>query len=213
MWQLKPVQVLRDLGINATRADDSLYSITESLILLHVHVNIGFLIGKSEQEILQFLKSLHTQLKLKYQKNPIQHLGYHLMWAPDGSVQLSQHDLIVCLLSDTDMENKHSVKSPYNDNLLKELETVDEPNNTTSFQQAIGSFNYLAQNTCPDILFTVKSLSRYATHPTDKHWVALKHLLSYLKGSLDLCLHYFNCENGSCLIGWADANYENDRSD
>ncbi|MBW0532727.1 hypothetical protein O181_072442, partial [Austropuccinia psidii MF-1] len=53
----------------------------------------------------------------------------------------------------------------------------------------------------------------YATHPTDKHWVALKHLLRYLKGSLDLYLHYFNCGNQRGLVRWADADYANDRSD
>ncbi|MBW0473789.1 hypothetical protein O181_013504 [Austropuccinia psidii MF-1] len=91
------------------------------------------------------------------------------------------------------MKNSRAVKSPCNDNLLKELDVVDEPINTTAFQQAIGSLNYLAQHTHPDILFTVNSLSRYATHPTDKHWVALKHLLR--------------------LVRWADADYANDRSD
>ncbi|MBW0473356.1 hypothetical protein O181_013071 [Austropuccinia psidii MF-1] len=135
------------------------------------------------------------------------------MWLPDGSVQLSQRDLIIRLLSDTDMENSRAVKSPCNDNLLKELDTVDEPINTTAFQRAIGSLNYLAQHTRPDILFTVNSLSRYATHPTDKHWTALKHLLRYLKGSSNLCLHYFNGESQGGLVGWADADYANDRSD
>ncbi|MBW0485270.1 hypothetical protein O181_024985 [Austropuccinia psidii MF-1] len=99
------------------------------------------------------------------------------MWLPDGNVQLNQRDLIVCLLKDTDMENSCSIKSPCNSNLLNELETVDEPISITAFQQAIGSLNYLAQHTCPDILFKFNSLSRYATHPTDEHWVALKHLL------------------------------------
>ncbi|MBW0578630.1 hypothetical protein O181_118345 [Austropuccinia psidii MF-1] len=213
MWQLKLVKVLKDLVMNSTRADNSLYLNTEKSIFLHVHVDNGFLIGKSEQEIFQFLKLLHTQLKIKYQKNPTQHLGYHLMWLPDGSVQLSQRDLIVCLLSDTNMENSCAVKLPCNDNLLKELDTVDEPINTTAFQQAIGSLNYIAQHARPEILFTVTSLSRYATHPTDKHWVALKHLLRYLNGSLDLCLHYFNSGNQRGLVGWADSNYANDISD
>ncbi|MBW0461454.1 hypothetical protein O181_001169 [Austropuccinia psidii MF-1] len=135
------------------------------------------------------------------------------MWFSDGSVQLTQRDLIVQLLKDTNMENSRFIKSPCNLNFLKELETVDEPINITAFQQAIGSLNYLAQHTRLDILFTVNSLSRYATHPTDKNWVALKHLLRYLKGSLDLCLHYFNSNDKEVLAGWADADYANDRSD
>ncbi|MBW0547319.1 hypothetical protein O181_087034 [Austropuccinia psidii MF-1] len=213
IWKLKLAQVLRDLGMTSTQADDSLYSNAEKTMFLHMHVDDRFLIGKSEEEILFFLKILHIQLKLKYQKSPTQHLGYHLMWFPDGSVQLSQCDLIVQLLKDTDMENSRSVKSPCNLNLLKELETVDQQINIIAFQQPIGSLNYLAQHTRPDILFTVNSLSRYATHPTDKHCVALKHLLQYLKGSLDLSLPYFNSNDKEGLVGWADADYANDRSD
>ncbi|MBW0514160.1 hypothetical protein O181_053875 [Austropuccinia psidii MF-1] len=210
MWQAKLTQVLKDLGMNSTRADDSLYTNDKRTMFLHVHVDDGFLIGKSEQELLRFLKELHTVLKLKYQRNPTQHLGYHLNWTPDGNVYLSQHDLIHRLLRDSDMENSQPVKSPCNGNLLKELEAVDEPVDVTGYQQVIGSLNYLAQHTQPDILFTVNSLSRYSTHPSERHWVALKHLLRYLKGTSQLCIYYSRDGYEKGLVGWADADYAND---
>ncbi|MBW0544001.1 hypothetical protein O181_083716 [Austropuccinia psidii MF-1] len=111
------------------------------------------------------------------------------------------------------MENSRSVKTPCNSNLLKELEVIGDPISTTSYQQAIGSLNYLAQHTLPDISYTVNALSRYATHPTARHWVALKHLFRYLKGSSGLCLHYTDQDSHSSegLMGWADADYANDR--
>ncbi|MBW0504053.1 hypothetical protein O181_043768 [Austropuccinia psidii MF-1] len=73
--------------------------------------------------------------------------------------------------------------------------------------------NYLAQHTRPDISYTVNALSRYVTHPTASHWVALKQPFRYLKGSSRLCLHYSNQDTHSCdgLVGWADADYTNDR--
>ncbi|MBW0586885.1 hypothetical protein O181_126600 [Austropuccinia psidii MF-1] len=85
----------------------------------------------------------------------------------------------------------------------------------TEYQQAIGTLNYIAQHTCPDIAYTVNSLSRYTTHPINKHWVALKHLLCYLKVTLCLSLGL----GQSCgsdmggLVGWADANYTNNQMD
>ncbi|MBW0518069.1 hypothetical protein O181_057784 [Austropuccinia psidii MF-1] len=80
---------------------------------------------------------------------------------------------------------------------------------------SIGTLNYIAQHTRPDILFTVNVLSRYSTHPTAKHWVALKHLLRYLQASCDLSLCYSRPKEKkeSSLIGWADADYANDRFD
>ncbi|MBW0489471.1 hypothetical protein O181_029186 [Austropuccinia psidii MF-1] len=56
------------------------------------------------------------------------------------------------------------------------------------------------------------SLSRHSTHPTEKHWVALKHLLRYLKRSCDVSLCYSKPirTDNSALTGWADADYAND---
>ncbi|MBW0532952.1 hypothetical protein O181_072667 [Austropuccinia psidii MF-1] len=211
MWQAKFTQVLKDLGMNSTKADDSLYSNSEQTMFLHVHVDDGSLIGKSEEEILQFLKQLHGVLKLKYQKNPTQPLGYQSTWTSDGNIKLSQHNLIHCLLKDSDMENSRPVKSPCNGNLLKELQSIGEPVDTTAYQEAISSLNYLAQNTQPDILFIVNSLSCHSTHPSERHWVALKHLLRYLKGTSQLCLCYSNNGSERGLVGWADADYANDQ--
>ncbi|MBW0485289.1 hypothetical protein O181_025004 [Austropuccinia psidii MF-1] len=88
------------------------------------------------------------------------------------------------------MDGSQDVKTPCNGNLLKELESVGDPVRITTFQQAIGILNYLAQHTRPDISYTVNALLRHTAHPTNKHWVALKHPLRYPKGSSGLCLHY-----------------------
>ncbi|MBW0543079.1 hypothetical protein O181_082794 [Austropuccinia psidii MF-1] len=109
------------------------------------------------------------------------------------------------------MNGSQDVKNPCNVNLLKELESVGDPVRITAFQQAIGSLNYLAQHTRTDISYTVNALSRHTAHPTNKHWVALKHLLRYLKGSSGLCLNYQRTiSKDHDVIGWADANYAND---
>ncbi|MBW0510292.1 hypothetical protein O181_050007 [Austropuccinia psidii MF-1] len=213
MCQAKLVEVLDSLGMKPTRADDSLYSKKDQNLFLHVHVNDGFLIGKCEKEIVFFLTRRNVILKLKYQKRPTHHLGYCLDWSTKGIIQLNQQDLISKLLKDYDMENSQSVKTPCNSNLLKELEVIGDPISTTSYQQAIGSLNYLAQHTQPDISYTVNALSMYETHPTARHWVALKHLFRYLKGSSGLSLCYTDQDSHSSegLIGWDDADYANDR--
>ncbi|MBW0523790.1 hypothetical protein O181_063505 [Austropuccinia psidii MF-1] len=147
IWQAKLVEVLNSLGMKLTRADDSLYSNKYQSLFLHVHVNDGFLIGKCEKEKMFFLNRLSAILKFKYQKRPTHHLGYCLDWSTKGIVQLNQQDLISQFLKDFDMENSQSVKTPCNSNLLKELEVIGDPISTVSYQQAIGSLNYLAQHT------------------------------------------------------------------
>ncbi|MBW0481582.1 hypothetical protein O181_021297 [Austropuccinia psidii MF-1] len=109
-----------------------------------------------------------------------------------------------------------SVKAPCNGNFLQEIEENSQVINLTEYQQAIGSLNYLAQHTRPDIMYTVNQLSRYCTNPTTKHWIALKHLLRYLKGTMTFNLIHKKTKSPSLiseLMGWADVDYANAKED
>ena len=59
----------------------------------------------------------------------------------------------------------------------------------TLYRQLIGSLMYLV-NTRPDICFAVNSLSQFMVEPRRVHWVAAKHVLRYLQGTLDYGLDY-----------------------
>ena len=58
--------------------------------------------------------------------------------------------------------------------------TVD----ATMYCQMIGSLMYL-MNTRPDICFTVNTLSQFLMDPRHVHLIVAKHILRYLKGTLD----------------------------
>ncbi|XP_057811773.1 secreted RxLR effector protein 161-like [Salvia miltiorrhiza] len=74
---------------------------------------------------------------------------------------------------------------------------------------AIGALTYLANNTRPDIAFSVNLLARYSYAPTLRHWNGIKHILRYLKGTVDLVLYYSKGLDYS-LVGYADAGYLSD---
>ncbi|KAA0046117.1 Retrovirus-related Pol polyprotein from transposon TNT 1-94 [Cucumis melo var. makuwa] len=74
-----------------------------------------------------------------------------------------------------------------------------------------GSVMYLMNYTRPDIAYAVSRLSRY-THNHDRyHWDALRHLLRYLKGIINYCLH-FN-KFSAILEGYCDANWVTDNDE
>lgn len=50
--------------------------------------------------------------------------------------------------------------------------------------------HYLATMTRPDISYAVGYLGRFSSNPGPRHWAALKHLLRYLKGTMDYKLTY-----------------------
>jgi hypothetical protein len=47
-----------------------------------------------------------------------------------------------------------------------------------------GGLRYLT-HIWPDILFTIGYLSRFMEDPREDHWAAVKHLLRYVKGTID----------------------------
>ena len=54
-------------------------------------------------------------------------------------------------------------------------------------------------NTRPDICFAVNTLSQYMVDPRQVHLVAAKHVLRYLKGTIDYGLRYARIANSAWL--------------
>ena len=75
------------------------------------------------------------------------------------------------------------------------------------YLSAIGALLYLAQCTSPDIAFSVNLLARFSSTPTGRHWNGVKHILRYLRGTIDLGLCY---SKESTLKGYADSGYLSD---
>jgi hypothetical protein len=55
----------------------------------------------------------------------------------------------------------------------------------THYRSIIGGLRYLT-HTRPDIAFAVGYVSRFIEDPREDHWTAVKRLLRYVKGTLDL---------------------------
>ena len=77
------------------------------------------------------------------------------------------------------------------------------------YLSAIGALMYLASHTRPDISFSINLLARYSSCPTRRHWNGVKHILRYLRGTMDMGLYYPNVPKVE-LIGYADAGYMSD---
>ena len=72
------------------------------------------------------------------------------------------------------------------------------------YHEAIGSLNYCAVATCPDITFPVSLLAQFMENPGCVHCDAVKQIFQYLLGTKDWKLMYGMTDNG--LEGYADAD-------
>jgi hypothetical protein len=76
---------------------------------------------------------------------------------------------------------------------------------STLYRQLIGSLMYLV-NTRPDICFVINTLSQFMVEPRRVHWVATKHVLRYLCGTVDFGLDYQRGD-GVRLVGYTDSDW------
>jgi hypothetical protein len=71
----------------------------------------------------------------------------------------------------------------------------------------VGSLIYLALTTRPDITYAAEVPARFNSNPGLPHWQAVKHVLHYLKGTLDHKLTYRPSDASKPFITYSDANY------
>ena len=75
----------------------------------------------------------------------------------------------------------------------------------TQYRQIIGSLMCL-KNTIPDICFALNTLSQYLVQPRRVHLVAAKHVMRFLKGTIDFGL-YYKGNHDYRLYGYTDADW------
>jgi hypothetical protein len=70
---------------------------------------------------------------------------------------------------------------------------------------------YLASATRLDISYAVCRLRCYTSNPTSDHWIALKRVLTYLKGTRNLGIYYSS--HLAVIEVYNDANWISDLDD
>ena len=80
------------------------------------------------------------------------------------------------------------------------------------YQTLVGKLLYLAILTRPDISFALGRLSQYLSDPAEFHMVALKHILKYLRSTVDQAIT-FGGKNPEGLVGYSDSDFAADRTD
>ena len=58
------------------------------------------------------------------------------------------------------------------------------------YHEALGSQMWLQVVTRPDLSFAINLLARFAHNPGKPHWIALKHVLAYVKGTIGYGITY-----------------------
>ncbi|KAL5580423.1 hypothetical protein UlMin_012865 [Ulmus minor] len=97
-----------------------------------------------------------------------------------------------------------SDQCPSSNEEKKEMEKVP-------YSSAVGSVMFTMVSTRLDISNVISVLNKFMSNPEKEHWVRMKWLLRYLKGSSDVGLIYEKRGNSIWLEGYSDSDYGADR--
>ncbi|KAM6570403.1 hypothetical protein CsatB_018388 [Cannabis sativa] len=76
------------------------------------------------------------------------------------------------------------------------------------YASCVGSLMYCMVCTRPDLAYALIMVSRFIADPGKEHWSAVKWILRYLKGSMDIGLVYDNkFQEGIEVNGYVDSDY------
>ena len=90
--------------------------------------------------------------------------------------------------------------------MCKQLET---PAYTWS---AVGCLLYLSIATRPDITFAVSNVATFCAKEIKQHWIAVKRIFRYLKGTQQYGFLYNKSDSSNC-VGFSDADWGGDLDD
>ncbi len=93
----------------------------------------------------------------------------------------------------------------------EEFEGIEEDMQSIPYKAAVGSLMYAMVGTRLDLAFPVNMVSQFMSRAGPSHWMAVKRIMRYLKGTLDLKL----CLGGKDvnLRGYCDADWGGDANE
>ena len=80
---------------------------------------------------------------------------------------------------------------------------------TVPYAEVIGNLMYAMLCTRPNMCFTVDMVSRYQSNPGPAHWVAMKRIFRYLRGTTNFALCFYRGDLR--LKGYSDVDWACDR--
>jgi hypothetical protein len=205
-WYGRIDSFLTSLGFTKSKDDSNLYfKVTnDDPDILLLYVDDLFLTGE-ENLIIDCKKNIDVEFEMKDLGLMHYFLGLEV-WQSPKKIFLNQGKYAIEIMKRFEMLECKSINTPMETKLKLLVDTSSELVDATLYKHIIGSLMYL-MNTRLDICFVVNTLSQYPVEPRPVHLVVAKHVMRYIKGTLDFGLCY-NGDHEFILICYTDSDWD-----
>jgi len=186
-------------------------------IIFSLHVDDIFSAASSPNETAAFKAFLELQWEVTNLRPAKFALGIAMARdIPSHTISLSQTAFIERLLEHFNLKDAHPSDTPMvaglqlcrPDQNAPTPPEITEWRLKTPYRELVGSLNYAAVATRPDIAYAVSRLSSFNDCYMLDHWSAAVCVLRYLKGTKDVAL-VLGSDRTPSLVGYSDSDYAN----
>jgi len=220
-WNKKLHSVLTEMGFSRIESDHSVYvySNGEVRIIVPIYIDDITLASKSPSAIDKYVQLLFQHFKCRDLGPTRFLLGVAVKRdCSTHTLKLHQCQFVLDLLEKYGMSDCKPVQTPLPPKLVlshsmsPSMQEEKDLMSEIPYLSAVGSLQYLAIMTRPDIAHSVGYLAQFNSNPGPEHWKALTHLFCYVKGTADhkmtyqgnlasnkLFLTYTYASHGDCI--------------
>ena len=183
----------------------------DSFTIMCIWVDDGIICSTSVEELENIVNYLNKQFEIT--SGPVDQstfVGIKIRRnRSNKTIHLSQEKYLKKILEKFNMSNGYSRLNPVNPSchLTKMSDCQDEEKQGYPYREAIGSLIFAATCTRPEIAFAVNQAAQFSNEPKRQHWMAVKRILAYLKGTIGNGIQYGGVENAKTLTAYTDANF------
>jgi hypothetical protein len=206
-WNVKLDKSLKNLGFRRCLSEQAVYTRGNGVdtVILGVYVDDLIVTGGNPEAINFFKRQMMTEFEMTDLGLLSYYLGIEVEQKKDY-VTVRQTGYAKKILLQFGMGDCNSTKFPMEPGCKLDADKSGQAVNATEYRKVIGCLRYLL-HTRPDLSYSVGVASRFMEKPTIMHTKAVKQIMRYLKGTINLGLVYVQGGCSDKLVGYTDSDH------
>lgn len=206
-WNKKLDAFLLQIGYKRSSSDPCVYIKRNLIIAIYVDDFLIFYLNLEE------LNTIRDQLHGKFSMKDVGAAKYCLgitINQMNDCIELDQSHYINNVFKQFGMSECKAAKTPSELNEKLSRQMFDEKNSLVGkvpYQEAVGCLLYMANATRPDICHATSDVSRFNNAHSEQHWIAVKRIFRYLRGTINLKLQFKKNPNKRLVSAYCDSDW------
>ena len=205
-WYLVLSTILISLGFLQSAVDPCLFVHPSRNIDILAYVDDLLIVCMTANDFEWLTTQLSKHVEVGSAEPAQYYLGQRIQYKKGEYLTIDQSASIDALLIKYKMSDCNPVSTPTTTDRLQ-CRNESEPVTEMPYSSLVGALLYLSTHTRPDISYAVNQLCSFCSNPSEKHWIAAKRILRYLRGTKNHVIKYTYTPDmiikGACDSDWA----------